>query len=47
MCPHRAMHKMKMALREQFMGNRISQGTSVRIAGLFFIWRGLNSGTLH
>lgn len=47
MSPHRAMHEMKMASRERFLENHISQSTSVRILGLFFIWRGLNSGTLH
>lgn len=39
MSPHQAMHEMKMASRERFMGNHISQSTSVRILGLFFIWR--------
>lgn len=45
MSTHRAMHGIKMALRERFMRKHISHCTSVRILGLFFIWRGLNNYT--
>lgn len=47
MSPRRAMHEMKMALRERLAGNRISQSTSVRTPARFFILESLNNGTSH